>query len=371
MKRILKIAAMAAALAVLLGVGATFGASYYYTSQYGQGCASCHEMANYVSAVHGSPHRTTGCMDCHNASLSTKLRHIRVHLFGTLPEAIRLRDVDVVEMVPNCEKCHRAEYASWHAGPHSATYQDIFANPTQNAKQHLMNDCFRCHGMHFNGAIGDIVQPINAHGPWHLVRPALANQPAIPCQACHQVHSHGTQSAKPTARISTAGEPIHDSLAFFDRREGIHFTAASLTVPQLLDGARAVAMNQDPRQAICYECHAPRQPEAGTPAGVNRWGPQAGSGDDRTPIGVHEGLSCVSCHTGHNMNARASCKNCHPKMSNCAQDVEKMDTTYANAASRHNIHWVKCIDCHVNGIPKAKTAAPLKTHLALSAGGNG
>ena len=43
-----------------------------------------------------------------------------------------------------------------------------------------------------------------------------------------------------------------------------------------------------------------------------RWGPQVGSGDDRTPMGVHEGLSCISCHDGHNENARASCKTCHP-----------------------------------------------------------
>jgi len=371
MKQFLRIAAMIVGLAVLLGVGGTFGASYYYTTQFGQGCANCHEMADYVSVVHGSPHRTTGCMDCHEASLATKLRHMRVHFFGTLPEAIRLRDKDVVEMVPNCQKCHRAEYASWHAGPHSATYQDIFTNPVQNMKQHLMNDCFRCHGMHFDGAIGDMVQPVNAQGPWHLMRPALADQPAIPCQACHQVHSKGEQAAKPASRLSVAGEAVHDSLAFFDRREEIHFTAASLTVPQLHDGAREVRMNQDARQAICYQCHAPRQAEAGTPAALNVWGPQVGSGDDRTPMGVHEGLSCVSCHLGHNMNARASCKTCHPQMSNCGLDVEKMDTTYAGAASKHNIHWVKCTDCHQHGIPKPKTPAPGKAKLDTPGGGKG
>jgi hypothetical protein len=83
--------------------------------------------------VHGSPHRNVGCMDCHEASLATKLRHIRVHLMATWPEAIRLRDVDVLEMVPNCQKCHQQEYAAWHAGPHSATYSQIFTNPTQNS----------------------------------------------------------------------------------------------------------------------------------------------------------------------------------------------------------------------------------------------
>jgi hypothetical protein len=358
MKRYFKLAAYALALAALLAIAGTYGASYYYTSQYGKGCASCHEMSGYVSAVHGSFHRKVGCMDCHEASLGTKLRHMRVHLFGTLPEEIRLRDVDVVEMVPNCQNCHRHEYATWQIGPHSATYSDIFTNSTQNTKQHLMEDCFRCHGMHFNGSIRDLVQPLNTKGPWHLIRSGFADKPTIPCQSCHQVHRESAELVKPEARRAVAGEAINNSLAFFDRREQLHFAAAALTIPQVYDGARAVTMSQDPRQAVCYQCHAPRKAEAGSAADIHNWGKQAGSGDDRTGIGVHEGISCVACHLGHNVNARASCKTCHPKMSNCGLDVEKMDTTFASAASAHNIHWVKCEDCHQQGIPKVKTPAP-------------
>jgi hypothetical protein len=40
-------------------------------------------------------------------------------------------------------------------------------------------------------------------------------------------------------------------------------------------------------------------------------------------------------------------------MSNCGLNVEKMDTTFANAKSAHNIHWVKCEDCHQHGVPRA------------------
>ena len=65
MMRFFKFAGIAVGLAVVLAVGGTYGASYYYTSQYGQGCASCHEMAAYVKVVHAAPHRTTGCMECH------------------------------------------------------------------------------------------------------------------------------------------------------------------------------------------------------------------------------------------------------------------------------------------------------------------
>ena len=145
----------------------------------------------------------------------------------------------------------------------------------------------------------------------------------------------------------------------------MHFRAANLSVPKMHDGARALTMSQDPRQSLCYQCHAPRVAEAGTDASVKNWGLQAGSGDDRTPMGVHEGLSCAACHTGHNESAVASCKDCHPKMSNCGRDVEKMDTTFANPQSAHNIHWVKCADCHTKGVPKKK---PETTAAGSSAG---
>ncbi len=356
MKPFLKIVAIAMSSLLILVAASLFGASWYYSSPNGDGCARCHEMASTVSAMQASPHRNVPCKGCHEASLATKLRHIRVHLAGDWPESIQLRDVDVLDMVPDCEKCHQNEYATWHAGPHSSTYSQIFTNPAQNSKQRLMDDCLRCHGMHFEGSVRDLVQPQDSKGPWHLLPKGLANQPAMPCQACHWIHREGTLATRPQDRISLAGASVDDSLAFYDRREGMHFPAAELPIPQLHDGARPVKMSQDARQAICYQCHAPRVPDTGTAAAAHAWGPQVGSGDDRTPIGVHEGLSCISCHSGHNMSVRASCKACHPQMSNCGLDVEKMDTTFANASSPHNIHRVRCTDCHQHGIPKMKTS---------------
>jgi hypothetical protein len=71
-------------------------------------------------------------------------------------------------------------------------------------------------------------------------------------------------------------------------------------------------------------------------------------------MGVHEGISCVACHAQHGQTTNASCATCHPKMSNCGLDVEKMDTTFASTKSKHNVHWVKCADCHTKGVPKKK-----------------
>jgi hypothetical protein len=58
-------------------------------------------------------------------------------------------------------------------------------------------------------------------------------------------------------------------------------------------------------------------------------------------------------------------------MSNCRIDVEKMDTTYATATSAHNIHWVKCTDCHQHGIPRVKKPAGVKAKLQTTPGING
>jgi hypothetical protein len=356
MMRILKLAGLFIASAAALCVALLYSASYYYTSQHGEGCASCHEMASFTSAVHTSAHRTTTCLDCHDASLATKLRHIRVHLSGHPPEAIHLRDADVLAMTSKCQQCHQHEYAAWHAGPHSATYSQIFTDPTHNTERRLADDCLRCHGMHFNGAIRDLVQPMNATGPWHLVRASLANEPAMPCMACHQMHREGPTQSKPAQRISATAAPIRGTLAFYDRREQLHFGAGNLAMPTLFDGPRAVKVSPDQRQSLCYQCHAPRQPEASSVAASSHWGPQAGSGDDRTPMGVHEGISCFACHNGHSENATGSCKTCHPQMSHCGIDVEKMDTTFTNPKSTHNIHRVRCSDCHQHGIPKLKPA---------------
>jgi hypothetical protein len=360
MKRWLIFGALAIASVGLLGLGGSFGANLYYAAGHGTACSDCHEMSAHVSAIHASPHRNAGCTDCHEANLATKLRHVRIHLFGS-PEEIHLRQADLQPMMEKCRNCHQHEYAAWHAGPHSATYADIFVNSAHNTKRRLMNDCFRCHGMYFDGSIRDVVQPQDTRGPWHLTRPELADEPTIPCQACHWVHRAGAPAAKPAERISVAGPAVRDSIALYDRREQMHFAASSLAIPALYDGPRPLAVSPDPRQSICYQCHAPRQPDTNSVAAASHWGPQAGSGDDRTPMGVHEGLSCLSCHGGHNEDARASCATCHPAMSHCGIAVEKMDTTFANRSSAHNIHWVKCIDCHQHGVPQVKAKPTLTT----------
>ena len=70
-----------------------------------------------------------------------------------------------------------------------------------------MDDCLRCHGMHFNGAVRDLVQPQNTIGPWHITRANFADQPTMPCMACHQMHREGPSKQSPPSASPPRGLP--------------------------------------------------------------------------------------------------------------------------------------------------------------------
>jgi nitrate/TMAO reductase-like tetraheme cytochrome c subunit len=350
MKRFILITATAILGLVLL----VPGASLYYESGGGRGCTSCHEMQTMYDDWHSSSHRGIACQKCHGGALTldpafhwNNAMRLVAHVRGDLPERIGFANRDVQAMTDRCRSCHRQEYAAWHAGPHSASYARIFLDKQHNTANKLMDDCLRCHGMHFGRGIAELVTPISHTGPWRLQREDLSNLPSMPCLTCHEIHRTGPVLTKVGVKGSVPGpmqEVMPSSLAFFDRRTQQSIPAADLPLPAMLEGTRAVKMSPDQRQALCYQCHAPVYTR------------QVASGDDRTAIGVHEGISCLACHSQHGQTTRASCATCHPKMSNCGLDVEKMDTTFRSAGSRHNIHWVKCTDCHGAAVPKRKAS---------------
>jgi hypothetical protein len=327
-----------------------FGGTQYYTSSTGEGCARCHEIRPMYEVWNKSSHRSIPCSECHGGTATAdvsfhagNLRRLITHLTGTVPEQIRIRHTDVDRLLEACEKCHRQEFADWRSGPHGTSYAKIFADSEHNLKRAPMDDCFRCHAMHYGGGIEDLLQPAAVQGAWTMRNPGMADKPAIPCMACHKVHKHGEpRGKKREVENARDQERMRPSLALFDRRSGTHIEAGSLPIPVVMDGERRIGISPDPRQGLCYQCHAPLP------------GAQAGSGDDRTPRGVHEGISCLACHGQHGQNVAASCSTCHPRLSNCGLDVEKMDTTFASKGSRHNIHSVTCADCHPKGIPPGK-----------------
>jgi hypothetical protein len=343
------------ATVAVVGVGTLAATSGYYGGNDGMGCARCHEIRPMVDAWAASSHRGVSCQDCHGSSFSADLRmHVKnlervwLHSRGETPEQIRIRHQDVQPLVERCGACHRQERADWETGPHGTPYAAIFINPEHNASQQLMDDCLRCHAMHFEGGIRDLVTPLDRKGPWTFVKEEYASLPAVPCLACHSVHRRGEPFAPRSDRALVNGpaqEIARPSLALYDRRSLEHVGLDRLPLPAMKEGDRPVGASEDRRQALCYQCHAPRA------------GHEVFSGDDRTPVGVHEGLSCLACHEKHGQSTRASCASCHPRLSNCGIDVETMDTTFKSPESRHDVHRVACLDCHPKGVPKKRAPA--------------
>lgn len=334
-----------------LAILALPASSLYYEYSGGKACARCHEIWQPYSDWHTSTHRNVQCSACHGDVFTldagfhlNNMRRLLAHVRGRLPEQVRLRTQDDFRVNERCRTCHEQEGAAWSASLHGASYSEIFLNPKQNRQQLLMEDCLRCHGMHYQGSVRDLVTPINTTGPWKLTQPALANRPVILCLTCHQMHHHGAPLERPREKPATASnEETHTpSLGLFDRRELTQVAVEELPLPQMREGERPVKISLDQRQALCYQCHAPASTL------------EVKSDDDRTPIGVHEGLSCLACHQTHSQQTRASCSACHPRLSNCGLDVEKMDTTFKSSKSPHNIHFVKCLDCHTKGVPQRR-----------------
>ncbi|MBS0000105.1 MAG: cytochrome c3 family protein [Cyclobacteriaceae bacterium] len=306
-------------------------------------CASCHEITPSVSTMQSAAHREIKCFECHGTalengihSLKEKANMVVAHLSEEKWNTdIRMTETQVLEVMERCANCHQSEYTKWKSGRHSTTYANIFLNPVHNSVERLYWDCFRCHGMFYESDIYNLVTPVSTQGPWELKNPEKAEQPAIPCLSCHQVHTQN-EPYQSLAHIQSPNDIPDRNPAFglYLRSDHMFLRADFLPVPDMNSKGIPVKFSKDPSQVLCVQCHAP-----GAFHGI-------GTNDDRTPTGVHEGLNCKSCHEPHSNNPKNSCSTCHPAISNCGLDVETMNTTYSSPASMHNIHFVSCEDCH-------------------------
>ena len=342
----------AALVAVFMLSTVLGGLSYFELTPAEKTCISCHEIIVAYEQSTNSVHRDVSCKDCHGHSADSmhavreNAKRVFYHLTKTKHDNIRLSEEQLVRIMQACRDCHEREFAHWQQSGHGTNYAGIFLDAKHNRTEQPADQCLLCHGMFFEGKMADLMTPLDTKGPWSFKKPETATRPVIPCLACHQLHAHGQpfrRAAVEQVRASAStNQPAfrRDTLAFYVRQEGTHFALDDLAVPRIVDHGRAVKVATDPRQRLCTQCHAP-----------NAYG-EAGTGDDRTPTGVHEGLSCAACHAPHSNDARAACALCHPARSSCGLDVKTMDTTFRARASKHNIHTMRCLDCHPAGVPK-------------------
>ncbi len=331
----------------LIVIVIAFGSFYTYwnTASPAKTCASCHEIGKSVNSMALSVHRNLHCKECHGTALSNGIHSMKEkgmmvvnHIKVKKVENIKLSELQLLEVMNNCQRCHSSEFAKWSAGGHSVDYQHVFLNTKHNTTEQISFDCLRCHGMFFEGTVNDVVEPLKITGPWKLKDEKMSTRPTIPCMACHQIHQKGSPVTKPDyadpKTIYYQQKDTVSMVSFYDRHEKNYFPVADLPKLNLWQGERVIKVSDDLRMRNCVQCHAPNKNH------------QAGTSDDRTPRGVHEGLSCIACHEPHSNTAKNRCITCHPAISNCKLDVMKMNTSFADAKSANNIHWVSCTDCH-------------------------
>jgi len=315
-------------------------------------CGSCHEISPSVETSLTSSHRNIDCAQCHGTALSNGIHSLgeKVNMFFThigdesKSQKIRMNESQIVEIMMRCEGCHQTQNADWESGGHSVTYAQIFLDEKHNNMERPYWDCFRCHGMFYRGNIYDLMEPVDNKGPWHLKDPKQADMPAIPCLACHQIHSKNevrkpAQAYEDPKNIFYQRDQRNIPFGLYLRADQIFLRADYLSTPVIIEDENTNLAPTELDYKLCVQCHSPNYVH------------EAGSEDDRTPRGVHEGLTCNSCHKVHSNDARNSCGNCHPAISNCELDVTKMNTSYLSAKSPNNIHSVDCVDCH----PKMKS----------------
>ena len=308
-------------------------------------CASCHEIGKSVDMFAKSAHRDMSCSECHGTALSNGFHSLKEkgmmvvnHAKTEFIEDIRLNEDQLLAVMDNCNRCHTAEYAAWSSGGHSARYHDILLDKKHNETEQINADCLRCHGMFSDFPVQELVEPLDKTGPWALKNPEMADKPVIPCMACHQTHRKGLPNVNPDysnpRSIFYMRQDSSEVVSFYYRPDRTSISAEYLPKLLLREGEKSVNVSDDILMRNCVQCHSPNSRH------------QAGTSDDRTPRGVHEGLSCTACHAAHSNDTRQSCIKCHPAISNCKLDVTKMNTTFNDPESSNNIHWVGCTDCH-------------------------
>lgn len=279
-------------------------------------CALCHEIRPSCVSWKGSAHADISCRECHGTalsdgftSLSEKTRMVYVHFTRKKTnEELYLNEPQALAIAGKCAECHRAEHAAWQSGTHSTTYRDIFMDVEHNRMEKPYWDCFRCHGMHYDGNIHDLMSLEGEVKSWEIRDPKQAGRPAITCLSCHQMHGEqdkrtGYASLDKEARDGLMQKTERPATALYIRAEKRHLPSDKLLKPTIYDGDSLVKVSDDPNAWLCMQCHAPN----------NRR--EAGTEDDKTPIGIYEGMSCLDCHNPHSNGLKKDYRNVHiPKL---------------------------------------------------------
>lgn len=194
-------------------------------------------------------------------------------------EDIHLTERQALDIANRCATCHQSEHAGWLSGAHSTTYADIFEDAEHNRMEKPYWDCFRCHGMFYDGDIHSLMSLESEEASeWHIKDRKQAAMPTITCLSCHQVHAGQPKSPvyKELAKEEKEqllDEPHRPSTALYLRAEKRHLPSKHLTCVNMYHSDSVLRVSDDPNHWLCMQCHSPN--------GVH----QVASSDDKTPVG--------------------------------------------------------------------------------------
>ncbi len=333
-----------------------------------QDCVSCHATgangAKQFPADHQGRTNTT-CTSCHQPAVAQPASATSAggQTVTTPAASSNVQNTLDAWSAKPCQTCHPREWAEWSQSGHAMPLSAQLLNPDHNSSEQLDQTCVKCHSPELGTtSIGNIVQPLDTQGPWHLVGDfaSAGNTPAISCLACHQSHPvvaagllPGMDFADESTFYRGVPAPQVSNLYVYDAFAQKHVSPPPIAA--VMSGDQAVPINDTLANRVCYTCHATERAES------NLWEPQTppsgdnsvGTGDDRTLMGVHQGLQCVDCHMpggSHTFNPMSSCSQCHGQGGAAAPlaSVTSVQTSYTDPSlsmltgnmSGLNIHWL-------------------------------
>ncbi len=274
-------------------------------------CAMCHEVRPACITWEGSVHADITCTQCHGTALESfrsakeKLSMVYTHFTSRKTfEDIHLTEEQSLRIAARCAECHQAEHAAWRSGAHSTTYKDIFMDVEHNRTERPYWDCFRCHGMFYDGDIDDLISMEGDVEKWHIKEEKQGNKPAMTCLACHQGHREqprniAYEDMDELFRTALSKKEKTPPTSLYMRADKRHIPATKLVPIDMYDGEELKQVITDPNTLLCMQCHSPNTAR------------QLGSEDDKTPTGIYEGMSCITCHDPHSNLLKTDYKNVH------------------------------------------------------------
>lgn len=275
-------------------------------------CALCHEIRPACVSWQNSAHAGISCKECHGTalsdgftSLSEKARMVYVHFTQKKTnEDLHLTESQALAIATKCAECHQAEHAAWQSGAHSTTYKDIFMDVPHNEMEKPYWDCFRCHGAHYDRNILDLMSLEGDVASWKIHDEKQADLPTITCLTCHQMHGDQDRrldyaSLDEESKEGWMQKTERPSTALYSRAENRHIPSDKLLKPTIYDGDSLIKMTDDPNAWLCMQCHSPNGRR------------EVGTEDDKTPIGIYEGISCLDCHNPHSNGLKNDYRNVH------------------------------------------------------------